>query len=263
MISSKQIKILLIVSLYFYPYIFFSSKVALAGRPFVTEDGSTLSQYQFDAAVWGKTLHSDAGTSIAQFTRLGLGITDYLEVHAASARGYDFDKGKTTSSNPSFELKVKLLDNENLPLLALVSGANLRHGQQGSLHQDANSYYVLMALSKSFFKEKLSLNANIGKRFIHERYKNNDSHTYWGFSLETPIYKDKIKYTLELYRGDLYSAIVPQSSLQNGLSYLLSESIRFDLILGTQRRINSLGIKTRSHDIWGILGVNVKFKFHE
>ncbi len=248
---------------YFYilasTFIFLATTLSYAARPFVTEDASTPDQFQLDASLWLKAQSSSSDTTVSQFLFLGLGVTDWLQISGTSGRGYDFDNEEQTLSNPSLQTKIAIWNKSDQSLLALVSGLNLRNGKGQGLHEDANSYYILLSLQQTLINEWVYFNINLGRRFINERYKNTYNHTYWGFKIDTKLPMEHLRFSLEAYRGDLFQAVVPHISYQAGFSYLLSEMIQFDLLVGTQREINSQGIKTRKYETWGIFGVRILF----
>jgi hypothetical protein len=76
---------------------------SFAFRPFITEDANTAQQFQLDTAFWLNALKTNNNSSLSQFTYVGIGLTDWLEVAGASGSGYDFSENERTSSNPTLK----------------------------------------------------------------------------------------------------------------------------------------------------------------
>jgi hypothetical protein len=247
--------------LFFSIFIATSTTICLSARPFVTEEAFTADSFQLDVALWIKAENPGETMTLGQNLFLGIGITDWLQISGASGRGYDFDTNEQTFTNPSFQVKALLLSEREafLPGLALISGVNFRSGKGEAWYDDASSYYTLLALHRSFFQEHLNLHVNLGRRFVNERYKNTYDHIYWGVKLDTVLVPQHLIFSAEAFRGDLFRAIVPHITYQTGLSWLLTDKVHLDFLLGAQREVDREGIKTRRYDTWGICGVRVLF----
>jgi hypothetical protein len=252
--------VLLSILLFFILFIF--PHRAHAIRPFVTEEARTADTFQFDAAAWIKGTHSNFKDSIGQFLFVGVGLTDWLQISGASGRGYDFNNGEQTVSNPSIQGKLLFWDpfQNGIPGLALIAGVNLRTGRGDAYYDDATSYYYLTSLTSRFFDDWLEISANLGKRYVNERYQSTFEKNYWAISGNVGVFNKDYRLILEAFSGDPYHALVPSVTYQAGGRYHFSETVQFDLLFGIQSEFDKDRIRTGRRETWSTLGIRVLFE---
>lgn len=126
------------------------------------------------------------------------------------------------------------------------------------LSSSNTAYMVIGSFPMKLFDEALSLEAQIGHRYIDVIEGDDVNRLYWGVFAEGNIVNEYNVFT-NIYTGTQYDIDVPSLSQEYGFSYDYSERLKYKMLFGIQSELDGVN-DADATEYWGELGMEIYFQ---
>ncbi len=191
-------------------------------------------------------------------------LSKKLSLVTASAAGIQIDEKtgerKATAKDWAIYPKYTFFHpkKDSTPGFSLMLGAVLPTGSN-FLSSPNTAYMAIGAFPMKLLDETLSLELQIGHRYIDVVEDEDVNSVYWGVFAEAKIVEEYNVFT-NIYTGTQYDIDVPSLSQEYGLSYDYNKYIKYKMLFGIQPELDGVG-DAETTEYWGELGMEIYFHY--
>lgn len=231
----------------------FVSPSAIAAPPLITEDGGSADQSELEVELWIEGVRGPGEHFGLAAVEAAFGVTDRLELAAATGVGVD-DDSNLTVPNPYGHIKLELFRGEEGQPTVGAMGFIVAPAGTGVAYGEEVAAAAVVPVTLEFAGGAVATHANLG--ISSTLTGDREARAFWGVAAEADIPSTQASSFLEATAGDPMDPAGPRLGAQGGLYWGLGDGFGVDLALGAMTDpgngdelewIGRLGVSVATH----------------
>lgn len=228
----------------------------------ISTNANAIEKITFDT--WSEYSDGTEFDIVLQGLILELKLGENLSFITSSAAGIQIDEltkeKKTTAKDLALYPKYNFYypQDDGTPGFSLIVGTVLPTGSN-FLSSPNTSYMAIGSFPMILLDEALSLEVQLGHRYIDVVDGENVNRLYWGVFAEAKIV-DQYNVFTNIYTGSPFEIDVPSLSQEYGLSYNYNEHLKYKMLFGMQPELDGV-VDADTTEYWGEIGLEIYFHY--